>query len=261
MQKTLGLSEQKSIWNNRNMAGHSKWANIRHRKGAQDAKRGKIFTKIIKEITVSARLGGGDQDSNPRLRKAVSNARSNNMPQENIIRAIKKGTGELEGVTYEEMSYEGYGPNGIAIFIEVITDNKNRTVSELRHILNKNNGNLAEPGSVAWMFERKGEILISGFHGDEEKLFEDVLDSGADNFEIVERNVMITTDQSDLLNSRDALEDRGYRIKSADLIMVPKSAQEIDEDDQEKIINLMETIDNHDDVNNVYSNFILSSDV
>ncbi len=243
------------------MAGHSKWANIRHRKGAQDAKRGKIFTKIIKEITVSARLGGGDQDSNPRLRKAVSNARSNNMPQENIIRAIKKGTGELEGVTYEEMSYEGYGPNGIAIFIEVITDNKNRTVSELRHILNKNNGNLAEPGSVAWMFERKGEILISGFHGDEEKLLEDVLDSGADNFEIVERNVMITTDQSDLLNSRDVLEDRGYRIKSADLIMVPKSAQKIDENDQEKIINLMEKIDNHDDVNNVYSNFILSSNV
>tara|TARA_Y100000590_G_scaffold7540_1_gene9596 strand:- start:883 stop:1650 length:768 start_codon:yes stop_codon:yes gene_type:complete len=255
------LLEQKSIWNNRNMAGHSKWANIRHRKGAQDAKRGKIFTKIIKEITVSARLGGGDQDSNPRLRKAVSNARSNNMPQENIIRAIKKGTGELEGVTYEEMSYEGYGPNGIAIFIEVITDNKNRTVSELRHILNKNNGNLAEPGSVAWMFERKGEILISGFHGDEEKLLEDVLDSGADNFEIVERNVMITTDQSDLLNSRDVLEDRGYRIKSADLIMVPKSAQKIDENDQEKIINLMEKIDNHDDVNNVYSNFILSSNV
>ena len=243
------------------MAGHSHWAGIKHKKGKADKQRSKIFSKLSKEITVAARLGGGDQDANPRLRKAVSNARSNNMPQENIIRAIKKGTGELEGVTYEEMSYEGYGPNGIAIFIEVITDNKNRTVSELRHILNKNNGNLAEPGSVAWMFERKGEILISGFHGDEEKLFEDVLDSGADNFEIVERNVMITTDQSDLLNSRDALEDRGYRIKSADLIMVPKSSQEIDEDDQEKIINLMETIDNHDDVNNVYSNFIFSSDI
>ena len=240
------------------MAGHSKWANIRHRKGAQDAKRGKIFTKIIKEITVSARLGGGDQDSNPRLRKAVSNARSNNMPQENIIRAIKKGTGELEGVTYEEISYEGYGPNGIAIFIEVITDNKNRTVSELRHILSKNNGNLAEPGSVAWMFERKGEILISDYDGDEEKLLEDVLDSGADNFEIAEKNVIVTTEHSDLLNSRDSLEDRGYQIKSADLIMVPKSTQEIDEDNQEKIINLMETIDNHDDVNNVYSNFIFS---
>ena len=243
------------------MAGHSKWANIRHRKGAQDAKRGKIFTKIIKEITVSARLGGGDQDSNPRLRRAVSNARSNNMPQENIIRAIKKGTGELEGVVYEEMSYEGYGPNGIAILIEVITDNKNRTVSELRHILSKNNGNLAEPGSVVWMFERKGEILISDFHGDEEKLFEDILDSGADNFEIAQKNVMVTTDQSNLLKSRDLLESIGYQIKSADLVMIPKSTQEIDGDDQVKIVNLMEMIDNHDDVNNVYSNFIFSSDI
>ena len=242
------------------MAGHSKWANIRHRKGAQDAKRAKIFTKIIKEITVSARLGGGDQDSNPRLRKAVSNARSNNMPQENIIRAIKKGTGELEGVAYEEMSYEGYGPNGIAIFIEVITDNKNRTVSELRHILNKNNGNLAEPGSVAWMFERKGEILISDFHGDEEKLFDDILDSGAENFVIDDGNVMVTTEQSELLNSKDALKERGYQVKSADFVMVSKSNQEIDHDNQEKIINLMEAIDNHDDVNNVYSNFIFSLD-
>ncbi len=243
------------------MAGHSKWANIRHRKGAQDSKRGKIFTKIIKEITVSARLGGGDQNSNPRLRKAVSNARSNNMPQENIIRAIKKGTGELEGVAYEEMAYEGYGPKGIAIFIEVITDNKNRTVSELRHILNKNNGNLAEPGSVAWMFERKGEILISDFHGDEEKLLEDILDIGVDNFEISDKNVVVTTDQNDLLNSKESLEGKGYQIKSADLIMVPKSTQEIDQDDQTKIFNLMETIDNHDDVNNVYSNFIFTSDV
>ena len=243
------------------MAGHSKWANIRHRKGAQDAKRGKIFTKIIKEITVSARIGGGDLDSNPRLRKAVSNARSKNMPQDNIVRAIKKGTGELEGIAYEEMSYEGYGPNGIAIFIEVITDNKNRTVSDLRHILNKNNGSLAEPGSVAWMFERKGEILISDFQGDEEKLLEDILDSGANNFEIAKKNVIVSTEQSDLLNSRDALENRGYLIKSADLIMVPKSIQEIDDDDREKIINLMEKIDNHDDVNNVYSNFIFSSEI
>ncbi len=241
------------------MAGHSKWANIRHRKGAQDSKRGKIFTKIIKEITVAARLGGNDQDSNPRLRKAVSNARSNNMPQDNIIRAIKKGTGELDGIDYEEMSYEGYGPNGIAIFIEVITDNKNRTVSELRHILNKNSGNLAEPGSVAWMFERKGEILISEFIGDEEDLLDDIVDSGADDFERVENDVLVTTDQSALLNSKDALEEKGYRIKSADLIMVPKSTQAVNEEDQEKIINLMETIDNHDDVNQVYSNFFINS--
>jgi len=242
------------------MAGHSKWANIRHRKGAQDSKRGKIFTKIIKEITVSARLGGGDQDSNPRLRKAVSNARSNNMPQDNIIRAIKKGTGELEGVKYEEMSYEGYGPNGIAIYIEVITDNKNRTVSEIRHILNKNNGNLAEPGSVAWMFERKGEIVISDYNGNEEKLFDDIIDSGASDFDMIDNNIFITTVQSDLMNVRDRLEEKGYTLKSTDLVMVPKSNQEVKEEDQNKIINLMELIDNHDDVNQVYSNFIIASE-
>tara|TARA_B100000579_G_scaffold426454_1_gene433711 strand:- start:962 stop:1693 length:732 start_codon:yes stop_codon:yes gene_type:complete len=243
------------------MAGHSKWANIRHRKGAQDSKRGKIFTKIIKEITVSARLGGGDQDSNPRLRKAVSNARSNNMPQDNIIRAIKKGTGELEGVKYEEASYEGYGPNGIAIYIEVITDNKNRTVSEIRHILNKNNGNLAEPGSVSWMFERKGEIIISDFNGDEEKLFNDVLESGAIDFERSDDNVFVETSQVNLMNVKDNLEGKGYKLKSTDLIMVAKSTQEVKEEEQEKIINLMEIIDNHDDVNQVYSNFSIASKI
>ena len=241
------------------MAGHSKWSNIRHRKGAQDSKRGKIFTKIIKEITVAARLHGGDQESNPRLRKAVTNARSNNIPQDNIARAIKKGTGELEGVSYEEMLYEGYGPSGIAILIEVITDNKNRTVSELRHILNKNNGNLAEPGSVAWMFDRKGEILISDFSGDEEKLFDDIINSGADDIEKIENGYLVTTDQSELLNAKDALEKKGHNIKSADVIMVPKSTQEVNEEDQEKIIDLMETIDNHDDVNQVYSNFLINS--
>ena len=240
------------------MAGHSKWSNIRHRKGAQDSKRGKIFTKIIKEITVATRLHGGDQESNPRLRKAVTNARSNNIPQDNIARAIKKGTGELEGVSYEEMLYECYGPSGIAILIEVITDNKNRTVSELRHILNKNNGNLAEPGSVAWMFDRKGEILISDFSGDEEKLFDDIINSGADDIEKIENGYLVTTDQSELLNAKDALEKKGHNIKSADVIMVPKSTQEVNEEDQEKIIDLMETIDNHDDVNQVYSNFLIN---
>ena len=157
------------------MAGHSKWANIKHRKGAQDAKKGKIFTKIIKEITVAARLNGGDQESNPRLRRAVLNARSNNMPQSNIIRAIKKGTGELEGINYEECVYEGYGPCGVAIIIEVITDNKNRTVSELRYILNKNNGSLSEPGSVLWMFEKKGEIIIENIDNDENQIVSDIL--------------------------------------------------------------------------------------
>ena len=240
------------------MAGHSKWSNIRHRKGAQDSIRVKIFTKIIKEITVAARLHGGDQESNPRLRKAVTNARSNNIPQDNIARAIKKGTGELEGVSYEEMLYEGYGPSGIAILIEVITDNKNRTVSELRNILNKNNGNLAEPGSVAWMFDRKGEIFISDFSGDEEKLFDDIINSGADDIEKIENGYLVTTDQSELLNAKDALEKKGHNIKSADVIMVPKSTQDVNEEDQEKIIDLMETIDNHDDVNQVYSNFLIN---
>ena len=174
------------------MAGHSKWANIKHRKGAQDAKRGKIFTKIIKEITVAARLGGGDQDANPRLRKAVSNARSNNMPQENITRAIKKGTGELEGVNYEEMIYEGYGPLGIAIYMEVITDNKNRTVSELRYILNKHNGSLAEPGSVSWMFKRVGLIIMSLSSRDEEKLMRDVLEVEADDFDIIREEAYVS---------------------------------------------------------------------
>ena len=177
-----------------------------HRKGAQDAKRGKIFTKIIKEITVAARLGGGDLDANPRLRKAVSNARSNNMPQENIIRAIKKGTGELEGVNYEEMIYEGYGPLGIAIYMEVITDNKNRTVSELRYILNKHNGSLAEPGSVSWMFKRVGLIIMSLSSKDEEKLMRDVLEVEADDFDIIGEEAYVSVDQSKLITAKEGLE-------------------------------------------------------
>ena len=155
------------------MAGHSKWANIKHRKGAQDAKRGKIFTKIIKEITVAARLGGGDSDSNPRLRKAISNGRANNLPVDNIKRAIQKGTGELPGVSYEEATYEGYGPAGVAIMMEIITDNKNRTVAEIRHLMSKNNGNLGENGSVAWMFDRKGQIVMEASVGEEDVVFED----------------------------------------------------------------------------------------
>ena len=240
------------------MAGHSKWANIKHRKGAQDAKRGKIFTKIIKEITVAARLNGGDQDANPRLRKAVSNARSNNMPQENIIRAIKKGTGELEGVNYEEMVYEGYGPLGIAIYMEVITDNKNRTVSELRHILNKHNGSLAEPGSVSWMFKRIGLIVIYLPIKDEEKLIRDVLEVEADDFEIISDEAYVSVDQGKLITAKEGLEKIGYGIKSAELIMTPNSLQNIDASEQDKILELIDLIDNHDDVNQVFSNFSIS---
>ena len=240
------------------MAGHSKWANIKHRKGAQDAKKGKIFTKIIKEITVAARLGGGDLDANPRLRKAVSNARSNNMPQENIIRAIKKGTGELEGANYEEMIYEGYGPLGIAIYMEVITDNKNRTVSELRYILNKHNGSLAEPGSVSWMFKRVGLIIMSLSSKDEEKLMRDVLEVEADDFDIIGEEAYVSVDQSKLIAAKEGLEKLGYGVNSAEIIMTPNSFQEIETSDKGKVLELMDLIDNHDDVNQVFSNFSFS---
>ena len=240
------------------MAGHSKWANIKHRKGAQDAKRGKVFTKIIKEITVAARLSGGDLEANPRLRRAVSNARSNNMPQDNIFRAIKKGTGELEGVNYEEMIYEAYGPIGIAIYMEVITDNKNRTVSELRHILNKNNGSLAEPGSVAWMFRRVGMIILVSNLPDENTLLNDILESGANDFEINDNEAYVSTEQSELMVVKENLEIRGYNIKSSELIMSPNSLQSVDTENADKVLNLMEIIDNHDDVNQVYSNFSLN---
>ena len=240
------------------MAGHSKWANIKHRKGAQDAKRGKVFTKIIKEITVAARLSGGDLEANPRLRRAVSNARSNNMPQDNISRAIKKGTGELEGVNYEEMIYEAYGPIGIAIYMEVITDNKNRTVSELRHILNKNNGNLAEPGSVSWMFKRVGMIILVSSLPDEDTLLNDILESGANDFEINDNEAYVSTEQSELMVVKENLEIRGYNIKSSELIMSPNSLQSVDIENADKVLNLMEIIDNHDDVNQVYSNFSIN---
>jgi YebC/PmpR family DNA-binding regulatory protein len=240
------------------MAGHSKWANIKHRKGAQDAKRGKVFTKIIKEITVAARLSGGDLEANPRLRRAVSNARSNNMPQDNIFRAIKKGTGELEGVNYEEMIYEAYGPIGIAIYMEVITDNKNRTVSELRHILNKNNGSLAEPGSVSWMFKRTGIIILVLSLPDENTLLNDILESGANDFEINDNEAYVSTEQSELMVVKENLEIRGYNIKSSELIMSPNSLQSVDTENADKVLNLMEIIDNHDDVNQVYFNFSLN---
>ena len=236
------------------MAGHSKWANIKHRKGAQDEKKGKVFTKIIKEITVAARLGGGDQESNPRLRRAVSNARSNNMPQNKITRAVKKGTGELEGINYEECIYEGYGPCGIAIIIEVITDNKNRTVSELRYILSKNNGSLSEPGSVLWMFEKKGEIIIENIDNDENQVLSDIIDCGADDFKKTHSGYIIITSQNELSLTRTRLENLNYLIISSNIVMIPKSTQTVGSKDQIKIIQLLEMIDDHEDVNQVFSN-------
>lgn len=243
------------------MAGHSKWANIKHRKGAQDAKRGKIFTKIIKEITIAARLGGGDLDANPRLRKAVSNAKSNNMPADKIDRAIKKGTGELEGVAYEEITYEGYGPGGVALMMDVITDNKNRTVAEVRHILSKYGGNLGESGSVSWMFDKKGQIILNSDAGDEDDVFEAAIDAGAENFENDNDIYSISTEPTDLMDVRDSLENSGYDIRSAEIDMVPKTYQKLEGKEAVSALKLMDALDDNDDINKLYSNLDVDEEV
>ena len=237
------------------MAGHSKWANIRHRKGAQDSKRGKIFTKLIKEITISARLGGGDVDANPRLRKAVTNAKSNNMPLDKIERAIKKGTGELEGIIYEEVTYEAYGPGGVAIIMDIITDNKNRSVAEVRSILSKFGGNLAENGSVSWIFDKKGQIILDSEVGEENTVFEAAINAGADDFEADTNIYAISMDRSSLMEVRDALENVGYEIRSAEIEMVPKTLQKLGGKEAETILKLMDALEENDDINKLYSNF------
>ena len=237
------------------MAGHSKWANIRHRKGTQDAKRGKIFTKIIKEITVSARIGGGEIESNPRLRQAVANAKSNNMPNQNIERAIKKGTGELEGNTYEEFSYEGYGPGGVAIMIDTITNNRNRTVADIRHLLSKYGGNLGEKGSVSWLFVKKGEIIIEKNAYNDESAFESAINHGADDFIINDNFYGITTDQAILMQVQEGLEDEGYKIYSSEINMIPKSLKKLSGNSVQNALNLLKELDDHDDITHVYTNF------
>ena len=237
------------------MAGHSKWANIKHRKGAQDAKRGKILTKIIKEITIAARLGGGDLDANQRLRKAVSNGKSNNLPIDNITRAIKKGTGELEGVSYEEVTYEGYGPGGVAIMMDIITDNKNRTVAEVRHLLSKYGGNLGETGSVAWVFDKKGQIILDSNSGDEDVVFEPALEAGADDFEAEDGFYTVTTDATSLMDVRDTLEKAGYEIRSAEIEMVPKTLQKLEGKEAQSTLKLMDALEDNDDITKLYSNF------
>ena len=237
------------------MAGHSKWANIRHRKGVQDAKRGKIFTKLIKEITISARLGGGDVDANPRLRRAVTNAKSNNMPSDKIERAIKKGTGELEGIIYEEVTYEAYGPGGVAIMMDIITDNKNRSVAEVRSTLSKFGGNLSENGSVSWIFDKKGQIILDSEAGEENAVFEAAINAGADDFEADTNIYAISMDPSSLMEVRDALENVGYKIRSSEIEMVPKTLQKLGGKEAETILKLMDALEENDDINKLYSNF------
>ena len=237
------------------MAGHSKWANIRHRKGAQDKKRSKIFTKLIKEITIASRLGGREISSNPRLRKAVSNAKSSNLPSDKIERAIKKGTGELEGVTYEEVTYEGYGPGGVAILINIITDNKNRTVAEIRHLLSKFDGNLGENGSVSWMFDKAGQIIMESKSESEDTVFEDAIDAGADDFYTGDNFYLVSTSVDQLMVVRDRLDNGGYVIKSAEIEMVPKTYQILDDLEANKFLKLIDALEDNDDVNKVYTNF------
>jgi YebC/PmpR family DNA-binding regulatory protein len=237
------------------MSGHSKWATIKRKKAATDAKRGKIFTTIIKEITIAAREGGGDADSNPRLRQAVSNAKSANMPSDNITRAIKKGTGELPGVTYEEVSYEGYGPAGVAIFMECLTDNKQRTVAEIRHLISKYGGNLGENGSVSWMFDKKGQITLKANGYEEDVVFEAALEAGAEDFEAADNVFIVSTDSSEIMSVRDALDSQGYEIESANIDMVPKNLHNVESDKEQSVITLLEALEDHDDIKAVYTNF------
>ncbi len=237
------------------MSGHSKWATIKRKKAATDAKRGKIFTTIIKEITIAAREGGGDADSNPRLRQAVSNAKSANMPSDNITRAIKKGTGELPGVTYEEVSYEGYGPAGVAIFMECLTDNKQRTVAEIRHLISKYGGNLSENGSVSWMFDKKGQITLKANEHEEDVVFEAALEAGAEDFEAADNVFIVSTDSSEIMSVRDALDSQGYEIESANIDMVPKNLHNVESDKEQSVITLLEALEDHDDIKAVYTNF------
>ena len=243
------------------MSGHSKWSTIKHKKGAADAKRGKIFTKVIKEITVAARIGGGDVDGNPRLRLAVQKAKEVNMPQENLIRAIKKGTGELEGVQYQEISYEGYGPGGVAIFMEVMTDNKNRTIGELRAILDKNGGNMGENGCVAWIFEKKGTITIMISEKDEEELLELVMDAGGDDLQTVDDYYEITTSVESFESVRKAIENSGLKVQSAQLTRIPQNTVNVEEKNCKSLLRLMDMLEDHDDIQKLYSNFDITDEL
>ena len=237
------------------MSGHSKWSTIKRKKGVADAKRGKIFTSIIKEITVAARMGGGDENANPQLRQAIAKAKTNNMPQDNIKRAVMKGTGELPGVNYEEGTYEGYGPGGVAIFLEVLTDNKKRTVADIRHLMSKYGGNLGENGSVSWMFDKKGQIQVDIEAGEEEIIFEAALECGADDFEVEEDMYLISTDPAELMQVKDQLESKGYEINSAEVEMVPKNLQKVEKKDVDRVLNLMDELEDNEDIKSVFANF------
>ena len=243
------------------MSGHSKWASIKHKKGAADAKRGKLFTKLIREITVAARGGGGNTDTNPRLRLAIQRAKEANMPQDNIDRGIKKGTGELEGVSYEEVTYEGYGPSGIAIMVEVLTDNKNRTSSAIRNLFAKRGGNMAGQGSVSWMFEKKGYMVIKKELIEEDKLMSIALDAGAEDLKTEESTYAITTQPQDFESVKKAIEENNIKIEAAEITSVPKSTIKVVGDGAKKLLSLVNELEDNDDVQNVYANFDIPDEV
>ncbi len=243
------------------MAGHSKWAQIKHKKAVVDARRGKLFSKLAREIMVAARLGGGDPDSNPRLRAAIEKARSYNMPKDNIEKAIKKGTGELEGgSSYEELMLEAYAPGGVAVLIEALTDNKNRTTSEIRHIFSRAGGSIAEPGAVAWNFQRKGLIIVDRSHGEEE-VMEAALEGGAEDIKVEEDGYAVITLPEDFSSVKEAIEKAGLTIKEAQVTYIPVNTVPVDEATAEKILKLIETLEDHDDVQNVYTNADIPDEV
>jgi YebC/PmpR family DNA-binding regulatory protein len=237
------------------MSGHSKWATIKHKKGALDAKRGKIFTRLIKEITIAAKLGGGDADGNPRLRGAIAAAKAENMPSENIKRAIQRGTGELEGVSYEEITYEGYGPGGVAIIVDVLTDNKNRAVSEIRHAFSKNGGNLGADGSVSWMFTTKGLITVPKSAASEEKLTEIVLEAGAEDLSDQGENWEILTDPKDFEAVSEAIKAGKITPETSEVTKIASTYTKLEGAQANAMIRLLETLEDLDDTQNVYSNF------
>lgn len=243
------------------MSGHSKWSSIKHKKGAADAKRGKVFSKLIKEITVASRLGGGDPGGNPRLRTAISAAKAENMPKDNIERAVKKGTGELEGVSYEEANYEGYGPGGVAVLVDCLTDNKNRAVADVKHLFERNGGTLGEPGCVAWMFEQKGLIVFDRDNVDEEQLLELALEAGADDVKEEETEFDVITDPSDFEPVKKAFDDAGLSYTFSEVTMIPKNTVKVEGKKAQQMVNLMQALEDNDDVSNVYANFDISDEV
>lgn len=243
------------------MSGHSKWSSIKHKKGAADARRGRIFTRLIKEITVAARMGGGDPEGNPRLRTAIQSAKAENMPKDNIERAVKKGTGELEGVSYEEITYEGYGPGGVALLVECLSDNKNRTVADIKHILDKHGGSLGGPGCVAWIFEKRGMIIFDRDKVDADKLLDVALEAGAEDVKEEETEFEVIIVPSKFEAVKKAFDDRGMVYSVAEVSMVPQNTVKLEGRKAEQMVNLMEALEENDDVNNVYANFDIPDDV